>query len=120
MVAKEWQSLVDAADATSPTESDGDAFVHQIVDDWRKAPLRDSVAQLLAYTERLTLTPAKCSAADIAELQSAGWSDIAIHDTVQVVSYFNYINRVADALGVEPEKGLPHWGRATIHASASE
>jgi hypothetical protein len=53
-------------------------------------------------------------------LRSVGWSDLAIHDAVQVISYFNYINRVADALGVEPEKGFPHWGRATIHASASE
>ena len=94
--------------------------MHQIVDDWRKAPLRIDVARLLEHTERLTLTPAKCTAADIAELQAAGWSDVAIHDAVQVISYFNYINRVADALGVEVEAGFPHWGRATSHASASE
>ena len=30
-------------------------------------------------------------------------SDRAIHDVTQVVSYFNYINRIADGLGVEPE-----------------
>ncbi len=92
-------------------ESQADALVHQIVDDWRKAPLRADVALLLAYTERVSLTPAQCTEGDVAGLRAAGWSDVAIHDAVQVISYFNYINRVADALGVEPETGFPHWGR---------
>ena len=33
----------------------------------------------------------------------AGASDVEIHATVQVAAYFNYINRVADALGVDLE-----------------
>jgi hypothetical protein len=32
-----------------------------------------------------------------------GWNDRAIHDAAQVVAYFNYINRVADGLGIDPE-----------------
>ena len=36
---------------------------------------------------------------DVQALREAGFSDPAIHDASQVVSYFNYINRVADALG---------------------
>jgi hypothetical protein len=32
-----------------------------------------------------------------------------IHDAVQVIAYFNYINRVADALGVDPEPGIRAW-----------
>lgn len=44
--------------------------------------------------------------AEIARLQSAGLSDPAIHDAVQVVAYFSYINRIADALGVEAESWL--------------
>jgi alkylhydroperoxidase family enzyme len=40
---------------------------------------------------------------DVAALRGAGASDRAIHDLVQVVSYFNYINRVADALGTDLE-----------------
>jgi len=44
-------------------------------------------------------------AADLEPLRAAGLTDEEIHDAVQVVSYFNYINRVADALGtdLEPE-----------------
>jgi alkylhydroperoxidase family enzyme len=36
-------------------------------------------------------------------LREHGLSDRDILDAVQVISYFNYINRVADALGVDPE-----------------
>lgn len=49
-------------------------------------------------------------AADLERLREHGFSDTAIHDTTQVVAYFNYITRVADALGVEPEEFIPPWG----------
>lgn len=42
-------------------------------------------------------------AADVTELRTHGLGDVEIHDAVQVVSYFNYINRVADALHVDLE-----------------
>lgn len=40
-------------------------------------------------------------------LRSLGLDDRAIHDAVQVAGYFNYITRVADALGVEAEAHIP-------------
>lgn len=40
-----------------------------------------------------------------------GLDDRAIHDAVQVIAYFNYITRIADALGVELEKDAPRYGR---------
>ena len=43
-------------------------------------------------------------AEDVLSLREAGWNDRAIHDAAQVVAYFNYINRVADGLGVDPER----------------
>ena len=88
-----------------------DAFIHQVVDDWRVCALRGDLRALLEYIDKLTRTPADCCAADVAGLRAAGWSDAAIHDAVQVAAYFNYINRVADGLGVDAEEGLPHWGR---------
>jgi alkylhydroperoxidase family enzyme len=39
-------------------------------------------------------------------LRTHGFSDSDLHDAVQVIGYFNYINRVADALGVEPDAWL--------------
>ena len=39
-------------------------------------------------------------------LRGHGWSDAAIHDAIQVVSYFNYINPIAEGVGIEDE---PEW-----------
>lgn len=44
---------------------------------------------------------------DLAGLREHGYDDLAIHDIVQVIAYFNYINRIGDGLGVEPESKTP-------------
>jgi alkylhydroperoxidase family enzyme len=43
---------------------------------------------------------------DVAALRAAAFDDVAIHDAIQVVAYFNYINRVADAVHVDLEPGM--------------
>tara|TARA_R110002096_G_scaffold14158_4_gene49392 strand:+ start:2440 stop:2619 length:180 start_codon:yes stop_codon:yes gene_type:complete len=58
----------------------------------------------------LTVDPAVMGQGEVDVLRAAGFSDPAIHDAVQVVSYFNYINRIADALGVELETFVRAWG----------
>ena len=75
--------------------------------------------RLLEYACKLTRTPAACNEADMAELRAAGWSDRAIHDATQVIAYFNYINRIAEGLGVVPEPNLPRWGHQTPVSSSS-
>ena len=44
--------------------------------------------------------------ADADELRAHGLDDAAISDAIQVIAYFNYINRVAEAVGTDPE---PEW-----------
>ena len=51
---------------------------------------------------------------DIDALRQDGFDDRAIHDAVQVIGYFNYINRIAHGLGVEPESFIQTWGRAEM------
>ncbi len=51
---------------------------------------------------------------DLDTLRTLGLDDRGIHDAVQVISYFNYINRIADALGVEPENFIIPWGTEQI------
>ena len=45
--------------------------------------------------------------ADVDRLREVGLSDRAITDATQVIAYFNYINRIAEGLGVDLEKGMP-------------
>ena len=56
------------------------------------------------------LTPAAMTDADVARLRDAGFDDRAIHDATQVISYFNYINRIADGLGLPPEEWIDDLG----------
>jgi uncharacterized peroxidase-related enzyme len=92
-------------------EVDDQQMVDRFAADWRSAGLDDATNALLAFAEKLTVTPAACSAADIAALRAAGWDDRSIHDAVQVCGWFNYVNRVADALGVQPESWMDEVGR---------
>ena len=78
--------------------------------DWRAADLRPADRALCAFAMRLSQDPAAMGAEDVAAVRAAGFDDTAIHDAAQVVSYFNYINRIADALGVEPESFVRAWG----------
>ena len=64
---------------------------------------------LCDFAVLLTQRPAAVSKESIDRLRAEGWSDAAVHDAIPVVSYFNYINRVADAVGIGPE---PEWAGA--------
>lgn len=66
---------------------------------------------MLAFAEKLTRTPAQMSQDDIRSLRRSGFSDQDIHDIVQIAAYFNYINRVADGLGLPPEDFMQPWPR---------
>jgi len=74
--------------------------------DWRQAELGDADRAMLAYAEKLTVRPWDMIAADVIALREAGFSDTAILDINQVTSYYAYVNRLADGLGVELE---PFW-----------
>lgn len=62
---------------------------------------------------KLTATPQEIGPKDLPPLRAAGLSDTDIHDLVQVIAYFNYITRIADALGTDPEPEMgarpPGW-----------
>lgn len=62
---------------------------------------------LCEYALKLTLAPNEMSRDDVERLRSVGLDDRGIVDANQVVSYFNYVNRVADGLGVELEEAWP-------------
>ena len=90
--------------------SEADAYVHAVARDWRTAPLSAADRALCVFASKLTLHQHEMSAADLDELRHHGFDDPAIHDAVQVIGFFNYITRVADGLGVEPEDFIQPWG----------
>lgn len=91
-------------------DDEADALVDAIARDWRTAPLDETDRALCAYAEKLTLAPAEMGEADVEALRAARLDDVAIHDATQIIGFFNYINRVADALGVQPERFVRPWG----------
>lgn len=60
---------------------------------------------MLQYAEKLTREVSSISERDIKGLRKLGFSDRDIFDINQVVAYFNYVNRIADGLGVRLEEG---------------
>jgi uncharacterized peroxidase-related enzyme len=64
------------------------------------------VRALCDFAVALTHEPAGVGEAEIAGLRARGLCDAGIHDAIQVIAYFNYVNRVAGAVGIEDE---PDW-----------
>jgi len=58
----------------------------------------------------VTRRPAAVRRRYLENLRKRGLTDRDILDAVEVISYFNYINRVADALGIDPEPEMPRGG----------
>lgn len=70
---------------------------------YNRASLTPRQKALCKFAEMVTRAPGALNPRHVETLRQHGLSDNDILDAVQVISYFNYINRVADALGVDPE-----------------
>ena len=77
-----------------------EGLVSAIREDYRKAPIPESDKVMLGYVETLTRDATKIGRADHERLRAAGFDDRGILQITLIASWFNYINRVADALGV--------------------
>ena len=88
-------------------EVDDENEVRRIQEDYRSSGLDEVTKRLLDFAVKLTTTPKKMAKADLDVLRSCGFRDEGILDAIQLVAYFNYINRVIDSLGTEPEPGMP-------------
>lgn len=86
-----------------------DAYVRAVARDWRSAPLTSADRALCEFAAKLTSDQHRMTPADLDRLRAQGFDERAIHDAVQVIAYFNYITRVADALGVEREDFIEPW-----------
>ncbi len=78
-------------------------LVEALLRDYTSAPIGPAERALLDYAVKLTHEPWAMTPDDIGKLRAAGWSDAAILDLNLVASYYAFVNRVADGLGVELE-----------------
>jgi len=75
-------------------------LVAALEDDYRKAPISEQERVMLDYVVQITRDATRISPADHDRLRSVGFDDQGILQITLIASWFNYINRVADALGV--------------------
>jgi uncharacterized peroxidase-related enzyme len=90
-------------------------LAERIEADFTTAGLDDRRLAMLRYVDKLTRTPGEMEAEDLRPLQGAGFSDVDILHIAEVTSYYAYVNRIADGLGVDLEPWI--WG-ATDPAEA--
>jgi len=76
-----------------------EALVEALRDDYRKADLSPEDRAMLDYVDQLTRDATKIAPEDIDRLRAAGFDDRTILQITALASWFNYINRMADALG---------------------
>ena len=77
-----------------------DAFVEALKADYRSAPIAEQDRVMLEYVEQITRDATQISPAFHDRLRASGFDDRGILQITLIASWFNYINRVADALGV--------------------
>ncbi|HET8948071.1 MAG TPA: peroxidase [Candidatus Polarisedimenticolia bacterium] len=80
-----------------------DDFVAAIRKDFRTAPISEQDRVMLEYVETLTKDATRLGREDQDKLKAVGFDDRGILQITLIASWFNYINRVADALGVGRE-----------------
>ena len=69
-------------------------------EDYTKAPITEAERVMVDYVVQLTKDATKISPLDHEKLRAVGFEDQAILQITLIASWFNYINRVADSLGV--------------------
>jgi uncharacterized peroxidase-related enzyme len=78
--------------------------VAKVISNWREADLDEQEKAMLAFTEKFTLSPSEIGDSDIEALRLAGFSEEEILSIALGAGYRNWVDRIADLLGVEEEK----------------
>jgi uncharacterized peroxidase-related enzyme len=78
-------------------------LIEALKQDYTTAPISDQERVMVDYVVKLTKDATRVSKDDHERLRAAGFDDKAILQITLIASWFNYINRVADALGVGRE-----------------
>jgi uncharacterized peroxidase-related enzyme len=80
-----------------------DSLIEALRRDYRTAPITEQELAMCDYVVKVTKDAVQCSPADLDKLRAVGFDDKGILQITLIASWFNYINRAADALGVGRE-----------------
>jgi len=75
-------------------------MVRALEEDYKSAPITEQDRVMLDYVVQVTKDATRISPADHDRLRAVGFDDKGILQITLIASWFNYVNRVADALGV--------------------
>jgi uncharacterized peroxidase-related enzyme len=78
-------------------------LIEALQKDYTTAPITPQERVMVDYVVKLTKDATKVRKDDIERLRSVGFDDRGILQITLIASWFNYINRVADSLGVGRE-----------------
>jgi alkylhydroperoxidase family enzyme len=89
-------------------------------EDYTKAAISEQDRVMLEYVVKLTKDATKCSPDDHARLRNVGFDDRGILQITLIACWFNYINRVADSLGVGRDWGTKDLIRRPVPVGTAE
>lgn len=87
------------------------ALADQIAADYTKAPIERRERAMLDFAVKITRASQECREADVEALRAAGWTDKDVMDIAETAAMFNFTNRLANALGWEPNPEYDGLGR---------
>ena len=82
--------------------------------DYRQAPVGAATRALLDFADKVNMHGHTCTAEDLEQLRGHGFSDEDIVDTTAIIGMMNYLNRIADALGIVLNEEYRHIGKDQV------
>ena len=82
-----------------------------VATNWRHADLDARQRAIADYAERLTAEPRLMAEADLHALRAVGLTDDEVWDVAEIASMYNFTNRMALALGQQPNEEYHHLDR---------
>ena len=79
-----------------------EGLIDRLLDDLETAPIAEEFKPLLAFVEKLTLTPSAVNQEDADAVFAAGWDEKALHDAIAVTARMNFMCRVVQGYGFVP------------------
>jgi uncharacterized peroxidase-related enzyme len=88
-----------------------EVLADHIATNWRHADLDDRQRAICVYAERLTAEPRLMQESDLRALRDVGLADDEVWDVAEIASIYNFTNRMALALGQQPNEEYHHLDR---------